>query len=134
MQGRRLANTPIGQFPLLYGELQPGDYWKVLTYEGDRPLDVLNHPEDRAFWGDKDDPRFAGNLTGGVWGVMTPPVGQDSRHLYGMLSIHTVREEKDGTISVRAGDGSSNSIKITRREDLGEVYHGFIEHGVWNEC
>lgn len=134
MKGRRLDDSPIGQFPVPYDELQPGDYWKVLTYEGDRPLDVLNHAEDRTFWGSKDDPRFAGNLTGGVWGVMTPAVGKDSRSLHGMLSIHTVREHEDGTITVAPGDGSSNSILVKRREDLGETWHGYIDHGVWREC
>jgi hypothetical protein len=40
-----------------------------------------------------------------------------------------VREHEDGTISVRPGDGSSNSILITGHD--GEQYHGYIECGVW---
>jgi hypothetical protein len=48
-----------------------------------------------------------------------------------MLSIHTVREEDDGTISVRPGDGSSNSILIKYRAEP-TWWHGYIEHGVWN--
>ncbi len=48
----------------------------------------------------------------------------------GHLAAHTVREHEDGTISVRQGDGSSNSILMTGAK--GQQYHGFIEHGVWS--
>lgn len=132
MKGRRLADTPIGGGPPK--DAQPGDYWRVLTRphsqssEESRPLDVLNHPEDRRYWvgsGSTDDPKFAGNLTGGVWGVVDP-AGR-----YGMLSIHTVREHDDGTISVRPGDGSSNSILIDGGPETTPVWHGYIEHGEW---
>lgn len=132
MNGRRLEDAPIGQFPLAYDELQPGDYWKVLDRDGARPLNILEHPEDRGFWR-LTEAQVAGNLTGGVWGVMTPAVGQDNRSLHGMLSIHTVREHEDGTITVAPGDGSSNSILIKRREDLGESWHGYVDHGRWYE-
>ncbi len=50
----------------------------------------------------------------------------------GNLTKHTIREEDDGTISVRPGDGSSNSILITGAH--GRTWHGYIERGVWNEC
>lgn len=126
MQGRRLADTPLNRFPIDYEDLQPGDYWCCLTVDGDRELNVRDHPEDRKFWGPLvDDPRWAGNLTGQVWAVIDP-TGR-----YGMLSIHTVREEDDGTISVRPGDGSSNSIKIIGGREHSEPWHGYIEHGEW---
>jgi hypothetical protein len=125
MKGKRLADTPIGQFPVDYDDLEPGDYWKVLHRHEDRPLDVINHPEDRRWWGNASSDKWAGNLTGGVWGLITP------LKQYAMLSIHTVREEDDGTISVRAGDGSSNSILVKGAEG---TWHGYIEHGEWSEC
>lgn len=133
LTGRRLSDTSITSFPVAYDDLQPGDYWKVLTREGDRPLDVLNHPEDRRYWtGSRstDDPSFAGNLTGVVLGVVTP-LGQ-----YAELSIHTVREHDDGTVSVRPGDGTSNSILVRGPGSDGpdSEYHGYIEHGVWTAC
>lgn len=69
-----------------------------------------------------------GNLTKTVWGYTSP----DGNGL-GTLAIHTVREEEDGTISVRPGDGSSNSI-LHKGGGTGKVWHGYIEHGVWSEC
>lgn len=124
LTGRRLADAPIGSFPIDYDDLQPGDYWKVLKNDESRPLDV--HRVEDHYWG-KDDTRYAQNLTGSVWGVIDP-TGR-----YGMLSIHTVREEDDGTISVRPGDGSSNSILITGGSETTPPFHGYIEHGVWSE-
>ena len=47
------------------------------------------------------------------------------------LTMHTVREHEDGTISVRRGDGSSNSILVSRRPE--EKWHGYIEHGVFEQ-
>ncbi len=43
------------------------------------------------------------------------------------LRNHTVREHEDGTISVRPGDGSSNSILVIGHDS--EQWHGYIEHG-----
>jgi hypothetical protein len=126
-QGRRLPDCPVNVFPIPFDDLQPGDYWRCQHPDGSHLLDVRANPDDRRFWGSPDDPRFDGNLTGGVWGVVDP-LGH-----FGMLSIHTVREEDDGTISVRPGDGSSNSILIRRRDDE-PAWHGYIEHGVWSEC
>lgn len=131
MKGRRLEDAPIGSFPLPYDELQPGDYWFVTVREDHpeypRRLNVKDSADDRGWWGNYDDPRYAGNLTGLVLSVIDP-LGH-----FGTLSIHTVREEADGTVSVRAGDGSSNSIKITRRDDEPH-WHGYIEHGEWNSA
>jgi hypothetical protein len=42
-----------------------------------------------------------------------------------------VREEDDGTISVRPGDGSSNSILLSGA--FGKTWHGYIEHGEWSK-
>jgi hypothetical protein len=65
------------------------------------------------------------NLTGTVWEIVAPDTG------FGVATLfhHTVREEEDGTISVRPGDGSSNSILVTGAHDT--EWHGYIEHGEW---
>lgn len=113
-KGRRLPDTKFGDIP---SGIQAGDYWKYVDDNGS-PM--------------KPIPEFPGtgensNLTGTVWGYYSP----DGNGI-GTLMRHTVREEDDGTISVRAGDGSSNSILHTGARD--ETWHGYIEHGVWNEC
>lgn len=134
MIGRRLPDAPIGGNPYSDDWL-PGDYWKVLTRvhssidDPARPLNV-HTLEDQQWWNNTGtyDTRYDQNLTGTVWGVIDP-LGN-----YGMLSIHTVREEEDGTISVRPGDGSSNSILISSSTPDGlPQWHGYIEHGVWKE-
>lgn len=107
MKGKRLADTKFGDLP--DGWEDPGAYWKVLDRETGEPK-VSEEP---------------GNLTGGVWHVHSPAGG------VALLTKHTVREEEDGTISVRPGDGSSNSILITGPGDAG-TFHGYIEHGVWS--
>ncbi|MBB3041231.1 hypothetical protein [Nocardioides soli] len=120
MQGRRLPDTVLSELPVDYDDLQPGDYWKVMSRKDPAvPLtpDVLKHgtsPEN-------------GNLTNTVWGIVTP-LGQ-----YAMLSIHTVREHEDGTISIRPGDGSSNSV-LVRGGPHGLSWHGYVDHGVWEPC
>jgi hypothetical protein len=131
MQGRRLNDTPMGDFPRgPRGGLQrrtPGSYWKMLNRQTGKPLDV-HTLRDQRWWNNtgSKDPKFDQNLTGTVWGVIDP-VGR-----YGMLSVHTVREHEDGTISVRPGDGSSNSILISGGSETAEPWHGYIEHGVWH--
>lgn len=131
MVGTRLPDAPIGQFPVDYDAILPGSYWFVTVreYHPDYPrrLNVKDHPEDRRWWGNPDDPRYEGNLTGLVLGIITP----DGR--YGMLSIHTVRENADETVSVLPGDGSSNSI-LVKGGSVGGQYHGYIYEGVWREC
>lgn len=109
--GRRLPDTKVGEWPLPYDELQPGDVWKVLEKSGQ---EVVLETE-------------ASNLTKRVWIVIAP--GPNGLKLFGNLRAHTVREHDDGTVSVRPGDGSSNSILICRRPD--ECWHGYIEHNVW---
>jgi hypothetical protein len=117
VKGRRLPDTDVKH---IAADWQPGDYWRVLTKDGSRPAT----PEDVC----KPDHTHASNLTGGVWWVVTP------NGVLARLCLHTVREEDDGTISVRPGDGSSNSIFVKGYsrglKDYVE-YHGYIEHGVW---
>lgn len=111
MKGRRLPDTAEGSFPLRYDELKDGDYWKLLDRETGEPIMVTDYPS---------------NLTQTAWLVLAPG------HLLANLVAHTVREHEDGTISVRPGDGSSNSILVQRRPE--ESWHGYIEHGVWTAC
>lgn len=100
MIGRRRPDMPLGDLP---ADIQPGDYWKVL-----------------------DDPRAADSPTGTVWMIVGPEPGYG----VGTLVHHTVREHDDGTISVRPGDGSSNSILLVGAH--GKTWHGYIEHGDWH--
>jgi len=106
--GRRLADTVFGRLP---GEWKAGAYWKVVNDDG-TPM-LVNEP---------------GNLTKTVWRVAAP---MTYGYALGTLTKHTVREHDDGTISVRPGDGSSNSILITGHH--GEQWHGYIERGVWRQ-
>lgn len=55
-----------------------------------------------------------------TWMVRTP-----NGHL-GNLGNHDVTEHDDGTITV------SPSILVS--DHTGELWHGFLEHGVWREC
>lgn len=107
LTGRRLPDTPLDELP---SDIQAGDYWRVLNRDGSPR--TSDHP---------------GNLTGGVWMVAAPlPSGS---YGIGRLEAHTVREHEDGTISVRPGDGSSNSILL--KGAAGQSFHGYIEHGAW---
>lgn len=112
MQGRR---RPDLAFAEIHDDIQPGDYWKILDTGTGEPRRS----------------EIAGNLTGTCWYVVAP-IGDADGYALGRLEAHTVREEDDGTISVRPGDGSSNSILITGAH--GYSWHGYIEHGVWSEC
>jgi hypothetical protein len=108
-QGRRREDLRYGQ---LHNHLQTGDYWKQLNDEGEPRL--VEYPS---------------NLTGTCWYVVVP-LGTGGGFGIGNLAKHTVREHEDGTISVRPGDGSSNSILISNRK---YSWHGYIEHGVFQE-
>lgn len=110
MRGRRRPDLPIGTLP---DDIQPGDYWKVIDSSG-APAKVVRPT----------------NLTGEVWHIAAP-IGENGWSL-GRLELHTVREHEDGTISVRPGDGSSNSILVTGARN--RFWHGYIEHGVWRDC
>jgi hypothetical protein len=65
------------------------------------------------------------------WHVAVPLGRGEDAYALGNLVHHTVREHEDGTISVRPGDGSSNSILVTRGDGS---WHGYIDHGVLEEC
>lgn len=119
MIGRRRPDTAYDSLP---DDIRPGDYWKVLDVGTGLPR---QH-------------EAPGKLTTDVWMVAAPTNGNlnadhpdlpEKLYMLGTLSLHTVREHEDGTISVRPGDGSSNSILISRR--TGESFHGYIEHGEW---
>ena len=108
MTGHRLPDTKRGELP---EGIEPGCYWKVLDESG-QPY-VVHEPT---------------NLTGTEWMVVGPEPGL----AVGRLSLHTGREEDDGTISVRPGDGSSNSILLIGHH--GRTWHGYIEHGDWRRA
>lgn len=112
--GRRLPDTVQDQFPLEYKDLRAGDIWKVLDPSTGEPIRV-NEPT---------------NLTGFRWMAIAP--APNGVKMFVNLTMHTVREHEDGTVSVRPGDGSSNSILVTRLPD--EQWHGYVEHDVWTEC
>jgi hypothetical protein len=111
VQGRRRDDVPFGQLP--DWPIAPGDYWRYLDPKTGKPLEARTIDER---------PAVAENLTGGVWGVSAPNGAG-----IGTLVLHTVREEDDGTASIRPNDGSSNSVLI----EGANAYHGYLEHGVW---
>lgn len=110
--GRRRADTIEGDLP---PDLQIGDYWKVLDENG--------QPKQSG---------YASNLTGTCWHLAVPLGCGDDAYSLANLMAHTVREHDDGTISALPGDGSSNSILVTRRP--GQTWHGYVYNGVLTEC
>jgi hypothetical protein len=102
----------LGDLP---DDLQPGDYWKYVGPDGE-PLSA------RRMYAHAD---VSGNLTDTVWGYASP----DGNGI-GTLAQHTVREEDDGTVSIRPGDGTSNSV-LHSGGDSDLVWHGYVEHGEW---
>lgn len=120
MQGRRLPDTVVGNLPLPLDDLLPGDIWRVLRLPG--------VPAVAADWPGADPAMAATNLTGGVW-MFWSPNGAG----LGTLVYHTVREHDDDTVSVRPGDGSSNSI-LQKSGYAGKEWHGYVEHNVWSAC
>lgn len=121
MKGRRLADSLYGELPLELDEIQSGDYWKVVDADG-VSLSARAHCN-----GANPESKVHGNLTDTVWRFMAP-----NGRTIGLLTIHTVREEDDGTISIRPGDGSSNSV--LHRAGRPEEWHGYVEHGEWTAC
>lgn len=113
--GRRLPDTTFADLPLPLEELQPGDIWKYVHPDG-TPISAA------ALYAVRD---MSGNLEDTVWGYL-PPNGDG----VGTLALHTVREHDDGTVSIRPGDGSSNSVLHTGTQ----TWHGYVEHNVWTEC
>jgi hypothetical protein len=113
MQGRRREDTREGDLPA-GEEIRPGDYWKILDADG---------TEKRS--------TSTSNLAGTCWHIAVPLGRGEDAFSLGNLINHTVREHEDGTVSVRPGDGSSNSILVSRR---GESWHGYVHRGVLEEC
>lgn len=97
---------PDGDLP---DDVRPGDYWKI--------LDASGAPKRST---------YASNLTGTCWHLAVPMEPGDEAYALANLIAHTVREHADGTISVLPGDGSSNSILVTRRG----TWHGYVHNGV----
>lgn len=118
LEGRRLPDTQFGNLPLALDDLKPGDIWKYLNGD-DTPVSAAKLYKDRD---------MSGNLTGGVWGYCSP----DGNGI-GTLALHTVREHDDGTVSIRPGDGSSNSV-LHSGGPQGLTWHGYVEHCVWMAC
>lgn len=58
----------------------------------------------------------------GVWRCATP-----NGHA-GNLGLHDVIEHEDGTITV------SPSIQVLTVPDNVELWHGYLERGVWRSC
>jgi hypothetical protein len=106
-QGRRREDLPEGQH---HGDLEPGDYWKILDRDSGDPLLI----------------EFPGKLTTDCWHVVVP-MSESGRYGIADLRHHTVREHDDGTISVLPNDGSSNSILVS---DHRSSWHGFVYEGV----
>lgn len=105
--GRRLEDRELGNEHL---NPEIGDYWLVLDHDGTRLK--ANHPE---------------NLTGTCWYVTVPLHGKPQT---GFLRLHTVRQEDDGSISVRPNDGSSNSILVKQKyAGVEDEWHGYVERG-----
>ena len=100
MQGRRLPDWEFTRGAAAL-PMEPGDYVKVLGW----PFPIAPT-----------------NLTGAVWYFVTP------NGIHGSLAAHTVRENEDGTISVKPGDGSSNSILAQHGDS---TWHGYITNGLW---
>ncbi len=115
LTGRRRPDTIHGELP---DEIEVGDYWKVLDRGTGKPIEVVD---------------CESNLTGGCWEVACPnPSSYSGKgYLLAHLRLHTVREHEDGTISVRPGDGSSNSILVEKGSG-GPTWHGYIEHGTFD--
>lgn len=111
LQGRRRPDTSQDSLP---DDIQAGDYWKVLDGDSGEPIRITNAP---------------GNLTGGCWMVVAPM--PDGAFGIGQLRLHTVREEEDGTISVRPG--RVQQLDPNARAS-GQVVPRLYRKGVWRDA
>jgi hypothetical protein len=116
VNGRRLADVRFGDLPLPLDDLRPGDIWRYLNADG-TPVSA------KALYPNRD---MSGNLTDEVWGYYAP-----NGDGIGTMSLHTVRSHDDGTISIRPGDGSSNSVL---HQGPGGTWHGYVDHNDWQTC
>jgi hypothetical protein len=110
MQGRRVQPDENGY---VAGKLEPGDYVRVAPLRrGDGQ--PFSEEELQQWW------------TKPYWMGCTP-----NGHA-GVLSAHQITEHDDGTITV------SPSILIRSSPDHGktwvELWHGWLERGVWRSC
>jgi hypothetical protein len=74
--------------------------------EADAPFDLNNHG---AYWKNENG-----------WFCITP-----NGH-YGGLNNHDITEHEDKTITI------SPSILVS--DNHGQLWHGYLERGVWREC
>lgn len=91
--------------------------------QGRRLPDATGLKGTRFAPGDYQKVTFAADdsyMQGTLWYCMTPDGS------LGNLGDHTITEHEDGTITV------SPSILIS--EGSKQLWHGYLEHGVWREC
>jgi hypothetical protein len=124
--GRHRGDVRYGDLP---DDLRLGDIWRYVGEDGS-PLSARGHANGA-------DPQAPvhGNLTDEMWGYVVPMTSPSGSPGIGTLVLHTVRTEDDGTVSIRPGDGSSNSVLHTSRWKGEErQWHGYVEHCVWTPC
>lgn len=92
------------------------------TFEGQR----ITGLSDPYYWAPGAYGRFVNGTAGEMWAGKTP-----NGHI-AILGRHDVTEHDDGTITV------SPSILVQTSRDRGvtmiELWHGFLERGVWRSC
>jgi hypothetical protein len=105
MNGRRIYPDENGWFT---GKLEPGDYVKV------------------------DPKRMADGspLSEGVAKCYPYWMGMAPNGHSCALGAHTVIEHEDGTVTV----SPSILISTCREEQNVELWHGYLERGVWRSC
>ena len=79
-------------------------------------------PDDTTEWTEDTRPIGGYWKINGQWHGMTPN-GEMCN-----MSAHTITEHEDGTITV------SPSILVTRGRERTELWHGYLERGVWRSC
>lgn len=91
-------------------ELEPGDYGRLVPTFAEGELRGM-HLEDLE----------------GFWAVNLPAIGQWSKPYRARVNprVHRIEEHEDGTITV----APSISLKLG---DGREVWHGFLQRGVWS--
>lgn len=89
-----------------------------------------NNMQPWDYWHLGDDPDLGQEFPKPLYGVCLPKHkdGSSPGYRVATLSLHTIREHDDGTISIIPGDGSSNSVLLPDCD-----FHGYIDHGVWYE-
>ncbi len=81
----------------------------------------------------EEDPEFNKIVPGSYYKSKDGWRGRTPNGLFMWIKNHHVEEHDDGTITVVAGPWGSNSILVGN--DTGnQSWHGYIKHGVWEEC